>query len=78
MMKIGERQQNNIYNFIIEYVKFNCYSPSVREIGVGVCLKSTSTIHNYLKKLHERGLLIVKEGEPRAIKVVGYKFVKDS
>lgn len=73
----GEIQKRNIYNFIIEYITTNGYAPTVREISYGVGLKSTSTIHLYLRKLNDSGLIEVREGEPRAIKVIGYKFVKE-
>lgn len=77
MGKIGNLRQKKIYDFIVGYFKENGYAPTVREISNGVGLKSTSTIHCYLKKLNESGLLIVKDGEPRAIKVVGYIFIKE-
>lgn len=69
--------RSNIYNYIIEYIKTNGYAPTVREICNGVGIKSTSTIHLHLKKLNDNGLLEVKFGESRAIKVIGYKFIRE-
>ena len=46
------------------------YSPTVREIGESVGLKSTSSVHIYLKRLEERGYIVRRSECPRAIKVV--------
>lgn len=73
----GKDNRSNIYNFIIEYIKINGYAPTVREICDGIGVKSTSTIHKYMKQLNDIGLLEVKAGESRAIRVMGYKFVKE-
>lgn len=65
--------------FIIEYIKEHGYPPSVREIGDGTELKSTSTVYNHLKALLEEGRLETDAefGTPRAIRVKGWKFVKE-
>lgn len=42
--------------------------------GLGV--NSTSIIYERMQKLECRGKIEVKHGQPRAIKVVGYKFVR--
>ena len=46
------------------------FSPTVREIGEAIGLKSTSSVHIYLKRLEEWGYIIRKNECPRAIKVV--------
>lgn len=45
------------------------YPPSVREIGKAVGLNSTSTVHNYLKRLEKKGLLHRDPSKPRALEV---------
>ncbi|MBQ8803455.1 MAG: hypothetical protein IJZ53_07480 [Tyzzerella sp.] len=70
-----ERQQQ-IYDFIVAYIQENLYAPSVREIGDAVELYSTSSVYAHLKALEKKGYIEVKENSPRAIKVIGYKFVK--
>ena len=59
-----------IYSFICDYMKDKGYSPTVREIGESVGLKSTSSVHIYLKRLEERGYIVRRSECPRAIKVV--------
>lgn len=70
-----ERQQQ-IYDLIVEYIQEHLYPPSVREIGDGVGLYSTSSVYAHLKALEAKGYIEVKENSPRAIKVKGYKFMK--
>lgn len=67
-----------IREFIIAYIIEHGYSPSVREIGDGVGLKSSSTVQAHLIKMLESGDLETDAGigTPRAIRVPGYKFVK--
>lgn len=74
----GEEMRNKIKEKIIEYMCEHGYSPSVREIGEMVGLKSSSSIHAHLMLMFEKGMLETdgEFGSPRAIRVPGYKFVK--
>lgn len=67
-----------IIEYIAEYIKQHGYSPSVREIGSGVGLKSSSSVHVHLRKLFAEGKLETDApyGTPRAIRVPGYGYVK--
>lgn len=71
------QRQQQIYDFIVAYIEENLYPPSVREIGDGVGLYSTSSVYEHLKTLEVKGYIEVKNNSPRAIKVKGYKFVKE-
>ena len=64
------------YQFIIDFIKENGYSPSYREIanGVGCAL---STVVGRLEKLVKFGMIEMKANVPRTISVVGYSYVKD-
>ena len=72
----GNGTRQSIYDFIVEYVKKNGYAPTVREIGEAVSLKSTSSVFNHLISLEDEGKIVMKDKAPRAIRLVGYKFVK--
>ena len=50
-----EDRQQQICTFIAEYYDSKGYSPSYREIANGVGLRSTSTVHYYVKMLEENG-----------------------
>ena len=62
---------SNKENEILEYINFTLktdgYSPSVREIGEAVNLKSTSTVQYHLKKLEKKGVINKSEGKSRSL-----------
>lgn len=72
-------RKDKILEFIIGYIQEHGYSPNYDEITVGSGLKSKSNTHRHIKKMLEIGMLETDagEGSPRAIRVPGYKFVKD-
>lgn len=71
----GETRQK-VYDYLIEYIKEHGYAPSVREIAEGVGLRSSSSAYNHLSKLEEERKIEMRGNSPRAIKVIGYEFVK--
>ena len=56
-----------VYNYVRNYIHDNAMSPSVRDICVGSGLKSTSSVHTYLKKLDAMGKIEYRPGMRRAI-----------
>ena len=60
-----------IMEFIRSRVKAKGYPPSVREIGLAVGLKSSSTVHGYLKRLEEKGHIRRDPTKPRAVELIG-------
>jgi repressor LexA len=62
-----EETSNMIYEYILNYIKDNGYPPAVRDICAGVGVRSTSTIHSHLKRLHEAGRIEYSSGKRRAI-----------
>lgn len=68
--------RESVYSFLVHYIKENGFAPSVREICIGTGLNSTCTIRHHLLKLEDEGRIEMKRNSPRAIKLVGYEFVK--
>ena len=68
-----EERQKNIFDFIKEFLMEKGYPPSVREIGKAVGLKSSSTVHGYLARLEEAGLIKRDPTKPRAIDILDEK-----
>ena len=64
----GERQ-DQIFDFMKNFIQEKGYVPSVREIGQAVGLKSPSTVHAYLKQLEARGLIKRNPEKNRAIDI---------
>lgn len=74
--KQGIEARKKIYDFLVKFITENGYAPSVREICEAVGLKSTSTVYYHLLVLKDMGKIEIKRNQTRAIKVVGYEFVK--
>lgn len=68
--------RERVYNFIVEFIKKNGYAPTVREICAGTDLSSTSSVYMHLLKLEDEGKIQMKKKSTRAIKVIGFQFVK--
>jgi repressor LexA len=64
-------RQQEIWNFLVEYVDRHGYPPTVREIGEQVGLASPSTVHAHLANLERAGLLRRDPTKPRALELIG-------
>lgn len=76
----GQHTRQRILETIISYIESHGYPPTIREIGEGVGLSSTSSVMSHIKKMLNDGMLETdseKPGAPRALRVPGYKFVKE-
>ena len=51
------RRQREIYDYIVEFVKENGYSPSLEEIGSHFDLASVATVHKHIQHLVSKGFL---------------------
>ena len=67
---LTDRQQQ-IWNYLVEYVDQHGYPPTVREIGEHVGLASPSTVHAHLANLERAGLLKRDPTKPRALELIG-------
>ena len=63
-------KQAAILAVIKKNIRQKGYPPSVREIGQAVGLSSSSTVHGYLKKLEDKGILRRDATKPRAMEVL--------
>jgi repressor LexA len=64
-------RQQEIWNFLVQYVDAHGYPPTVREIGEAVGLASPSTVHAHLANLERAGLLRRDPTKPRALELTG-------
>ena len=64
-------RQQEIWQYLAEYVDAHGYPPTVREIGDAVGLASPSTVHAHLANLERAGLLKRDPTKPRAIELFG-------
>ncbi len=60
-----------IYDFCKSYIDEHGYAPTIREIGKGVGLSSTSVVHRHMQRLFRNGRFETEHpGEARAFRVI--------
>jgi len=70
MKKSSEVKYNMILDFVKSFIDQSGYPPSVREICSALDIKSTSTVHGYLNRLSEEGIIHKDSSKRRALKVM--------
>ncbi len=66
----GIELREQIYQYISNYINDMGYSPTVREIGKAVGLKSSSSVYSHLSKLEIEGRIETKSYSPRTIRII--------
>jgi repressor LexA len=66
-------RQQEIWDFLVDYVDRHGYPPTVREIGERVGLASPSTVHAHLANLERAGFLKRDPTKPRALELTGMR-----
>ena len=66
-------RQQEIWDFLVDYVDRHGYPPTVREIGERVGLASPSTVHAHLANLERAGFLKRDPTKPRALELTGLR-----
>ena len=66
----GKEVRERMCQFISKYIDDMGYSPTVREIGDAVGLKSSSSVYSHLTQLEIEGRIETKPYCPRAIRVI--------
>ena len=62
--------QNELYEWIKDYVKKFQHSPSIRQMMYAMGLKSPAPIQSRLKHLQEKGYISWQEGKARTMQLV--------
>lgn len=72
-MKSNQREED-VLKFIKSFMVENGYTPTIRQIGFGVNLRSTSSVHVYFDRLVERGDI---ELHGKNYSVRGMRYIED-
>lgn len=64
-------QEQRVLDYIKETIRTTGYPPSVREICAALNFKSTSSAHQYISRLVDKGYIDKKDLKTRAIRVIG-------
>lgn len=68
-MKNLTDRERAVLDYIVNTLKENGYSPSIRDIKSALDFKSTSTVHTYLARLEEKGYIQKEDGKSRTLRV---------
>ena len=61
------QKEKDIFDYINDCIEKNGYAPSVRDICSAVGIKSTSSVHEYLRRLETKGYIKKSSGNSRAL-----------
>lgn len=64
-----KNKEQLVYEYICRQIAGVGYPPSVREICSAVGLSSPSTVHGYIRRLEEKGLILRDSAKKRAIRL---------
>ena len=70
-----KERHKQIRDYIVQYTISHGWPPSVREIGEGVGLESTSSVQLHLKQMEDAGIITMVPGQPRYITVPGLEII---
>lgn len=66
-------KQQEILDFIEDFIRDNGYPPSIREICAAVNLRSSSTVYTHLEALKRKGYIERDETRTRGLRLTGTK-----
>ena len=70
MLQPLTQRQNDVFEYMKNYISKNGYAPSVREVCDALNLKSTSTAHAHLSQLEKKGYIFRNNAKPRTTKIL--------
>lgn len=65
------QKEKEVFEYITECLENNGYAPSVRDICAAVGIKSTSSVHEYIRRLETKGYIRKSSGKSRALSIEG-------
>ena len=69
-MKKGDLKQEQILEFLKDFLDTHPYPPSYREIAKGVGIKSTNSVKKYLDVLEDKNLIRRQDYQNRSIEII--------
>ena len=66
------KAQQQLYDWLVEYIREHQYAPSIRQMMQAMELKSPAPIQSRLEHLRNKGFIEWSEGKARTIKILKY------
>jgi repressor LexA len=64
------RRQKQVFDFLVNFINRQGYSPSFEEIGAGLELSSLATVHKHMQTLEKKGFIRRGYNQSRSVEVV--------
>ena len=64
-------KEKAVFDYINECIENNGFAPSVRDICEALGIRSTSSVHEYIRRLDEKGYIKKSSGKSRALMIGG-------
>jgi len=65
--------QKELYDYLVDYINENQYSPSIRQMMTAMKLRSPAPIQSRLERLRNKGYIDWNEGKARTIRILHRK-----
>lgn len=62
--------QKELYDYLVDYINENQYSPSIRQMMMAMKLRSPAPIQSRLERLRNKGYIDWSEGKARTIRIL--------
>lgn len=69
MVRLNKKEET-ILTYIKTFIKEHQYPPTIREICVGVGLKSTSSVSEHIVHMKNKGVIKYEPESPRTIRII--------
>lgn len=69
--------EQDVLDYLVEYVRRNTYQPSIREIGREFDIKSTKTVSELLQSLADKGWIERNSSRSRGVRLLGLDLAAD-
>lgn len=66
MQELTKREQE-VFDYVVQFRKNKRFSPSMRQIALGVGLASVSTVHHHVHSITQKGWFLPYTGAPGSI-----------
>ena len=65
-----KKKQKELYDYLVDYINENQYSPSIRQMMMAMKLRSPAPIQSRLERLRNKGYIDWNEGKARTIRIL--------
>ena len=69
-MELLTSAQQELYDWLVQYINENQHAPSIRQMMIAMRLRSPAPVQSRLERLRNKGYITWTEGKARTIKIL--------